>query len=93
MPESKGKTYIVRAEGKNKLTGTREFLESTIATLGLPYRWSNTRKDFILIVDMHSNHLLNTIKEEVQLCGNNEDFLFLMSGPLVAEFNKRAVKA
>lgn len=81
--------YILRCDGKNKITGTREFLEGIIAQLGIAMRWSSSKEDFIPINELHDNHLLNCIKEEMSLVGNNEDLMFLLNGPLMKEWEYR----
>jgi hypothetical protein len=90
---SDDKTYIIRVKGKNKITGNKEFLQNVIATLGLPYRWSDSKSDFILIEDMHDNHLLNSLKEEISLVGTNSDLKFILNGPLYAEWCNRATES
>jgi len=84
-------SVLVSGDGDvyNRIAGTREFVENTLLNMGAPFKWSDSKQDFIHVSKMHDLHLVNSIKEDITFVNSMEDLQAFLNSALLGEYYNR----
>ena len=82
--------YKLSYEG-NDICGSFDFVNDVVYNLSWPFRYSESEDKFIKVEDMHTNHLINSLKLEFDLVDSIQDLNHVLNDVLMNEINKRNV--
>lgn len=85
------KTKFSIKSGKNVVSGTREFVSNVAWQTNMPFRYSESKNEFVNVTEMHDKHLLNTAKSEMNLVDSVNDLNQWANGPVVSELKNRGL--
>ena len=84
-------TKFTIKSGGNTITGTKKFVNNVVWQTNMPFRFSESKKKFVDVADMHETHLVNTAKAEMNLVDSVNEMSQWANGPVVGELKKRGL--